>query len=215
MAAPGFTAAKTTRLRSALSPASIIPDPAHRPATRAAILQATSLCAAAAGRRQDRALRRQDAALRRMVVDASAGRRRLDDHGRLGRLPELAAPQGHSPGHQERHAGRRDRFRRARSPATFPPLNCKRFSNGRRQLDQAGALPGAQLPPGLRGRPVQRICQRGAATDHRRHGPDGALPRARRPQTNAPPWPTHAAMGRTRADHSAGPRATANSRSIS
>ncbi len=84
---------------------------AHRSAARAAILQAASVCGQAARGRQDGALRRQDHALRRLVVDASAGRRRMDDRGRLGGLSELAAAQGDSPGDQERNARRRDRFR--------------------------------------------------------------------------------------------------------
>ncbi len=74
---------------------------------------------------------------------------------------------------------------------------------GRRQLDQARALPGAQLPPGLRGRPDTGIGKRGVATDLRRQGPDGALPRPRRPHTDAHPG-RRTRMGRTDADHRLG-----------
>ena len=84
---------------------------AHRSAARAAIVQAASVCGAAAGGRQDGALRRQVHAERRLVGDASAGRRRMDDCGRLGGLSEFAAAQGDSSGDQERNAGRRDRLR--------------------------------------------------------------------------------------------------------
>ena len=103
------------------------PRPAHRSAARAAILQAASVCPRPARGRQDGPLRRQDAALRRLVGDAAAGRRRLDDHRRLGRLPQFAAAQRHSPGDQERHAGRRDRLRGAASPATSRAAQLQTF----------------------------------------------------------------------------------------
>ena len=44
---------------------------------------------------------------------AAASRRRLDDHRRLRRLSKFGATERHSPRHQERNAGRRNRLRGA------------------------------------------------------------------------------------------------------
>ncbi len=85
--------------------------PAPRSAARAAGVQEASLRCEAAGRRQDDPLRRQVHALRRLVGDSARRRRWLDDPRRLRRLSELGTPQGNSPGHQERHARRRNGIR--------------------------------------------------------------------------------------------------------
>ena len=82
-------------------------------------------------------------------------------------------------------------------------------TEGRRELDQARALPGAQLPPGIRGRPAPGNGARGPATDLRRPRPDGALPRPRRTQTHAHPARV-TRLGSNPSRSPAGPKATAN-----
>ncbi len=118
-AAPGFTARKTTSSRSASSPDSTIPTRASIRSTCCKSFKQHPFIASAARRRQNDPLRREVAALRRLVGDPARRRRRLDDPRRLRRLPQLAAPQGHSSRHQERHARRRDRLRSAAEERFF------------------------------------------------------------------------------------------------
>src|SRR6185437_2013284 len=99
---------------------------------------------------------RQVTALWRVVGGPSRQREWVDDPGRLRRVPQLAAPQGHSPGHQERHAGGRDRLRLP-AEKQFLRTGAFRLPAARgEQLDQNRAVEGAQLPPGIRARLLAR-----------------------------------------------------------
>ena len=87
------------------------------------------------------------------------GGRWLDDHRRLRRLPELRAPQRHSPRHQERHARRRNRLR-SPDQRRFLQSHARPVPTARRnQLDQGRALARPQFPPGIRERHARRHDQ--------------------------------------------------------
>ena len=53
---------------------------------------------------------------------------------RLRQLSRFPAPQGHSPGHQERHAGRRNNFRSAENRRAIPRKPCSAYQE---KIDQS------------------------------------------------------------------------------
>src|SRR3989338_3870768 len=85
--------------------------PALRPAHRLPAPQAPPVRPLAARRRQDGPLRRQDHSRGRLVGDSENLRERRAPGRRQRRLPELAAPQGHPHGAQDRDARRGNDFR--------------------------------------------------------------------------------------------------------
>ena len=88
-------------------------NPRFRSARGVSEIQDASVRAPHSRRRQAGALRRKDGADGRLVFHAAHLCRRRADHRRFRGLSEFAAPQGHSHGDQDRHAGRRDDFRGA------------------------------------------------------------------------------------------------------
>jgi 2-polyprenyl-6-methoxyphenol hydroxylase-like FAD-dependent oxidoreductase len=100
-------------------------------------------------RRQAAQIRRQDDSRRRLVLAAAARNRRRAAGRRLRRLFELPAPEGHSPGHEERHARRRNRLRGLVRGRFFRAPACELHATDRSELDQGRAMEGPQLPSGV------------------------------------------------------------------
>ena len=68
------------------------------------------------------------------------------------RASQFAAAEGNSPGDQERNAGGRDRLRRHGETGFFAAVFGNVSGPGGEELDQDGALAGAQFPSGIRER---------------------------------------------------------------
>ena len=99
--------------------------------------------------------------LRRLAHHAAACRRWLDAAWRQRQFSEFATAEGHPSGDQVRHARGRDCLRRDGEARLLQQAAAELQTARRRELDSRGALPGAQLPPGLRAWADRRAGQGG------------------------------------------------------
>ena len=136
--------------------------PAARSVFGLSALQAASVHLRHPLRRPGGPLRRQGAARGRLEHAAAPVHGRWPDRRRRRELRELDAPEGHSPGDAQRHAGGRDRVRRAAGRRHVGARALSLQDPGGRQRDQGGALSGARRPSGVRGRALCGQHVRGA-----------------------------------------------------
>src|SRR5216684_9117595 len=149
-----------------------IPESAVRSARSVPEIQDASVPETHSRRWKAGALRREDDSLWRLVRDAANLCGRRADHRRLRELSRFAAPQGHSHGHEERDAGRRNYFRGVARGRLFLENARGLSEKSRAELDQKRTLAGAQFPSIISTRFSWRNVSRGLAIHFRRARPD-------------------------------------------
>ncbi len=145
-----------------------IPQSAIRSARSLPAIQDASLRAPHSGRRQAGALRREDRARRRLVFHAADVFGRLPDHRRFREPAEFPAAEGHSHGHQERDACRRDDSGRPARGRYFRRQAIRVSPQSGRELDRERTARRAQFPSIVSARPVDRSRASRSAICHRR-----------------------------------------------
>ncbi len=158
-----------------------IPQSAIRSPRSLPALQDASLRAPHSRRRQAGALRRQDRARRRLVLHPADVFGRLPDRRRFREPAQCPAPEGHSHGHQERHARRRDDSGRLARGRYFRRQAIRLSPQTGRELDRERTARRAQFPSIVSARPLdwsradrRAICHRRPRLD-RSHAHAGRL----------------------------------------